>query len=97
MSTQTTILLQVTADKLGVTIQDILAGRRQAQVSLARHIVAYFLSTVEKKKNEDVALALGGIDQSAIFYAVKKTRERLEKSQYVRKMVKEISRDVYGE
>ena len=92
-------LIHDVTKEVGVSVDDIFEKKRHRPVPMARHILCYFLSVHEKKTNEEAALILGGLNQSAIFYGEKKMNDALKNNnpQWVRKVVNKIEQKFYGE
>lgn len=66
------------AKAMGITLMELLRGRRNKSSSRRRAVLAYMLRTYAGMTYQDIADHLGGIDHTSAMYAVRRVQEQLK-------------------
>lgn len=73
-----------------VRLKDIKLDNRKKQVVLARHLIMYFLKTINNLPYEDIAHFLGKKDHTTVMHAVSKIINQIPKDETLRRQVESI-------
>ena len=73
------VILDVVAEHFGITSNDIIGGKRNAEIVVPRQIVMYLCRDITDTSYKNIGILLGNRDHSTIISGDNKVREKLKK------------------
>jgi chromosomal replication initiation ATPase DnaA len=83
-------ILEVVAEKFGVSVADIKSSRRSRQVLPARHVAAYLAHTALGMTPPDIGEQMGGRDYTNILMYCRAIERRAAEDDALREMLMEL-------
>ena len=88
------LILQVVADQMGVSIDDIKSKKRSADIALARQLVMYLSREMTDKSLSSIGAVVGGKDHSTVFSGINRITDKLDKDPEFRTRVAGIKKKI---
>ena len=83
-------IINAVSYQTGVKLKEIRLDNRKKQVVLARHLIMYFLKTINNLPYEDIARLLGKKDHTTVMHAVSKIINQIPQNEDLRHRVEAI-------
>ena len=83
---------EVVAAYYGVSTEEILSGKRTADITYARHVAMYLCRMIIDKPLKAIGKEFGGKDHTTIIHAVDKITAKMEKEKNLKKEIGELER-----
>ncbi len=72
------VVLDIVAEHYGISADDIVSGKRSAEIVLPRQIIMYLCREILNTSHKNIGIFLGNRDHSTVISGDKKIRERLQ-------------------
>ena len=77
-----------------MSIEDLLAKKRDRKTALARHVAMYLMRTESAMSFSEIGRELGGRNHATVLHGIRKVTTDIETNSRLQKQVQRISRKV---